>query len=39
MHKNIAFLGLGVMGGPMSANLAQKGLAVRAWNRTPNRPG
>jgi 3-hydroxyisobutyrate dehydrogenase len=34
-----AFLGLGVMGGYMSANLATAGYSVNAWNRTPNRPG
>ncbi|MGB3536073.1 MAG: NAD(P)-dependent oxidoreductase [Microcoleaceae cyanobacterium] len=34
-----AFLGLGVMGGYMAANLAQHGYPVKAWNRTPNRPG
>lgn len=34
-----AFLGLGVMGGYMAANLAKGGYAVNAWNRTPNRPG
>ena len=39
MKKQIAFLGLGVMGGPMTANLARSGLQVKAWNRTPNRPG
>ena len=39
MTHKIAFLGLGVMGGPMSANLAREGLALRAWNRTPNSPG
>ena len=39
MNQQIAFLGLGVMGGPMTANLARKGYAVKAWNRTPNRPG
>jgi 3-hydroxyisobutyrate dehydrogenase len=33
----IAFLGTGRMGGPMAANLARAGLAVRAWNRTPDR--
>jgi 3-hydroxyisobutyrate dehydrogenase len=38
MTKPIAFLGLGVMGAPMAANLARHGFAVRAWNRTPNRP-
>ena len=39
MDKQIAFLGLGVMGGPMTANLARSGLQINAWNRTPNRPG
>lgn len=34
-----AFLGLGVMGGYMTANLAQGGYDVKAWNRTPSRPG
>lgn len=38
-QPQIAFLGLGVMGGPMTANLARNGLSVKAWNRTPNRPG
>ena len=39
MNKNLAFLGLGLMGGPMAANLAQSGHRVKAWNRTPGRPG
>ena len=39
MNQQIAFLGLGLMGGPMSANLATKGNTVKAWNRTPNAPG
>lgn len=39
MTKSIAFLGLGVMGGPMTANLAQAGYSVKAWNRTGDRPG
>ena len=30
----IAFLGIGLMGGPMAARLAQAGHPVRAWNRT-----
>jgi 3-hydroxyisobutyrate dehydrogenase len=30
----IAFLGTGRMGGPMAANLARAGFAVRAWDRT-----
>ncbi|MGB7444340.1 MAG: NAD(P)-dependent oxidoreductase [Coleofasciculaceae cyanobacterium] len=39
MKQQLAFLGLGVMGGPMTANLSRKGFPVKAWNRTPNRPG
>jgi 3-hydroxyisobutyrate dehydrogenase len=38
MNKKITFLGLGVMGTPMTANLAQQ-VPVKAWNRTPDRPG
>ncbi|WP_409269728.1 NAD(P)-dependent oxidoreductase [Massilia sp. BHUDP2] len=30
----IAFLGIGLMGRPMAARLAQPGYPVRAWNRT-----
>jgi 2-hydroxy-3-oxopropionate reductase len=30
----IAFLGTGLMGGPMAANLLQAGFPVTAWNRT-----
>ncbi len=37
--QEIAFLGLGLMGAPMTANLARSGYSVTAWNRTPNRPG
>ena len=33
----VAFLGTGRMGGPMAANLARGGLAVRVWNRTISR--
>ena len=39
MTKQIAFLGLGTMGAPMTANLVKKGFSVIAWNRTPNRSG
>ena len=39
MKQQIAFLGLGVMGGSMAANLARSGYSVKAWNRTPNRSG
>jgi 3-hydroxyisobutyrate dehydrogenase len=33
----IGFLGLGTMGGAMTANLARAGFPVTAWNRTPGR--
>ena len=33
----IAFLGLGVMGGPMAGHLARAGHHVTIWNRTPAR--
>ncbi|TYQ29263.1 NAD(P)-dependent oxidoreductase [Pseudanabaena sp. UWO310] len=35
---NIAFLGLGIMGGSMAINIAKHNLAVTAWNRTAGRP-
>lgn len=36
--RNIAFLGLGVMGGPMAAHLARKtDCALTIYNRTPSR--
>jgi len=38
-NESIAFLGLGVMGGPMTANLVRGGFQVKAWNRTGHRPG
>jgi 3-hydroxyisobutyrate dehydrogenase len=39
MTKQIAFLGLGLMGGEMAANLARRGYQVKAWNRSSDRPG
>lgn len=33
----VAFLGLGIMGGPMAANLAKAGNEVAVWNRTPGK--
>jgi 3-hydroxyisobutyrate dehydrogenase-like beta-hydroxyacid dehydrogenase len=33
----IAFLGLGIMGGPMARNLAKAGHQVTGWNRTPGK--
>ena len=38
MIKQVAFLGLGLMGGSMAANLARRGYQVKAWNRTGDRP-
>lgn len=35
--KNIAFIGLGVMGYPMAGHLANAGLAVNVWNRSPEK--
>lgn len=35
----VAFLGMGLMGGYMAANLAKAGFDVSAWNRTAGRPG
>ncbi len=34
---NCAFLGLGVMGGPMARHLSQKGHSVSVWNRSPGK--
>jgi 3-hydroxyisobutyrate dehydrogenase len=36
--QKVAFLGLGVMGAPMTINLVKAGYDVTAWNRTPDRP-
>ncbi|MFG1992974.1 NAD(P)-dependent oxidoreductase [Actinoplanes sp. NPDC048988] len=33
----VGFLGLGVMGGPMAANLAKAGTDLIVWSRTPSR--
>jgi 3-hydroxyisobutyrate dehydrogenase len=33
-ESTVAFLGTGIMGLPMAANVASAGLRVRAWNRT-----
>lgn len=38
MKPKIAFLGLGLMGSYMAANLAKQGYEVIGWNRTPDRP-
>jgi len=34
MHMKIAFLGMGIMGRPMAANLVKAGHDVTIWNRT-----
>ncbi|WP_379547823.1 NAD(P)-dependent oxidoreductase [Qipengyuania sp. DSG2-2] len=36
-ERTIAFLGLGVMGGPMAGHLAAAGYTVTAWNRSEQR--
>lgn len=33
----VAFLGLGIMGGPMASNLVKAGHEVTVWNRTPGK--
>ncbi len=37
--ESIAFIGLGVMGGPMAGHLARAGHRVTAYNRSPERAG
>lgn len=37
--KIVAFLGMGIMGSAMAANLARTGHQVRVWNRTKTAPG
>jgi 3-hydroxyisobutyrate dehydrogenase len=36
-RERVAFLGLGIMGAPMAANLVRAGFDVSVWNRTPGR--
>src|SRR3954468_16669227 len=36
-HMRVAFLGLGIMGRPMAANLVKAGHEVTVWNRTPGK--
>lgn len=38
MNHQLAFLGLGVMGAPMTKNLFTAGCSIKAWNRTQNSP-
>jgi len=35
--KRVAFLGLGIMGNPMAANIARGGFELTVWNRTRER--
>jgi 3-hydroxyisobutyrate dehydrogenase len=37
MAERIAFLGLGIMGEPMAANLVRAGFEVTVWNRSPRK--
>jgi len=37
MTERIAFLGIGLMGGPMASNLLKAGFPVTVWNRTPGK--
>ena len=32
--ERVAFCGLGIMGGPMAANLARAGFELSVWTRT-----
>ncbi|HSK35919.1 MAG TPA: NAD(P)-binding domain-containing protein, partial [Actinomycetota bacterium] len=34
---DVGFIGLGVMGQPMAANLARAGTPLVVWNRSPGR--
>ena len=36
-RERVAFLGLGIMGAPMAANLVRAGFDVTVWNRTTAR--
>lgn len=35
--KRIGYIGMGIMGAPMAANLIKTGFEVTVWNRTPGR--
>ena len=35
--ERVAFCGLGIMGGPMAANLARAGFELSVWTRTPGK--
>ena len=35
MAKKVGFIGLGMMGNPMSKSLLKAGFELTVWNRTP----
>lgn len=37
MHERIGFIGLGIMGRGMAANILRAGFPLTVWNRTPGR--
>lgn len=37
MKESVGFIGLGIMGGAMAANLLRAGFDLTVWNRTPSR--
>ena len=37
MKMNLAFIGTGIMGGPMAGHLLKAGYPLTVWNRTPGR--
>jgi len=37
MKESLGFIGLGIMGGAMAANLLKAGFDLTVWNRTPSR--
>jgi 3-hydroxyisobutyrate dehydrogenase-like beta-hydroxyacid dehydrogenase len=37
MDRNIGFIGLGIMGGPMAGNLVKGGFLLTVYNRTPEK--
>lgn len=37
MKESLGFIGLGIMGGAMAANLLKTGFDLTVWNRTPSR--
>ncbi|OUC08905.1 6-phosphogluconate dehydrogenase, partial [Litorilinea aerophila] len=37
MSERVGFIGLGIMGRGMAANLLKAGFTVRVWNRTASR--